>query len=151
MRLPLEKGHARQIASDRRRRTTDALTIMRGKPRSRSRRPPFPALDGAKVSSFRHFCGRRMPRSPPRRKSIEKTTFLEPPLAWNIFTGTRHFFGGGLGTAFYGGPLRRQWRPLLNTLYTKGRKSIEKTHLIAHCDALRRPLPCEQLFYSSLR
>jgi len=119
---------------------------MRGKPRSRSRRPPFPARDGAIVSSFRHFCGGRMPRSPPRRESIENSTFLEPPLAWKILAETRHFFGGGLGKAFYGGPLRRQWRPLLNTLYKKGRKSIEKTYLIAHRDALRRPLPCEQRF-----
>ena len=119
---------------------------MHRKPRYGSRRPPFPAPDGANVRSFRHFCGRRMPRSPPRRKSIGKQICLEPPLAWNVFTGTRIVFGGGLGKAFYGGPLRRQWRPLLNTLYKKGRKSIEKTHLIAHRDALRRPLPCEQRF-----
>ena len=72
---------------------------MHRKARCGSRRPPFPALDGAKVLSFRHFYGRRTPRSPPRRKSIEhkKQPFWSHPSPGRCLQGRASFLEGVSG------------------------------------------------------
>ena len=75
----------------------------------------------------------------------KKTALLEPSLAWKLFAGTRQLFwrGSWEGSLCSPPPPHDVIGPSSFARFTNMVKSIEKTSLIAHRDALRRPHPCE--------